>query len=901
MKIYLPIVRFLLFLLTLFSLSPAFADDYKSRLAVSLTSVSMSIGESVNVLVTNPSGTVKVESSNASIASVAYSSNQATIKGIAAGLAYITIKDRYKSIKIPTTVNPRLSVMPASVTLDIGATATLMASNVSGTLTASSANMGIATVSVSNNLLTVKGNAAGLVNLTVKDSKSTLNVPVTVKAPVSVLTVSPNPATVTVGSTTLLTASNVNGQLEANSSNTAIATVTFTNNTVTLKGVAPGTATIMVKDSKTQVNVTVTVTAATSGLTVSPQQLSVTVGSTANITVTNATGTVTAISSNTSLARVTYANNVATVTGIAATLSGSPVTISIKDSSGTTKTVSVTVLSSSTSSSGYTLLAWNDLGMHCMDGLDFSIFTILPPYNTLHAQLKDKSGTLVTSNVVLTYEAVADTYLPFSPANPSINTTSANKTNFWAWIESMTGLKPAPDIGVNLDGLASGAPAPGNPTPSLTPAPMSYNSKFQWFEAEGIPVTPFDDKGNKNFYPLVKVIAKDLTGKELATAINSLPVSDEMTCKGCHASSTTDPTQVKAKPAAGWVNDPNLEKDWKRNILKLHDEREAGLTSFKDALVKVGYNASGLLATADNGKPVLCVACHASNAYYDKENEKSIMQGIPGIRSFTQALHVKHAKVIDPANPTMTLDDSKNRESCYQCHPGSKTQCLRGAMGKSVDASGDLSMSCQSCHGNMSAVGSASRQGWFNEPTCESCHNSGVTGRRATSGVDANGISLIPTDHTFATNADTPVSGLNLYRFSKGHGGLQCEACHGPTHAEYPSLHDSENQQSIALQGHSGPVAECTACHTTIPNTVNGGPHGMHTTGNAWVSQHEHANKNGTATTPSCAYCHGTTEEGTPLSAIKVTKTINAGEFGTKNWPAGYQVSCFSCHNGPNP
>jgi len=86
-----------------------------------------------------------------------------------------------------------------------------------------------------------------------------------------------------------------------------------------------------------------------------------------------------------------------------------------------------------------------------------------------------------------------------------------------------------------------------------------------------------------------------------------------------------------------------------------------------------------------------------------------------------------------------------------------------------------------------------------------------------------------------------------------------------------------------------------------VPTTVNGGPHGMHTTGNAWVKSHQEANKKGTATTPSCAYCHGTTSAGTPLSAIKVKKTINAGDFGTKNWPAGYQVSCFSCHNGPNP
>lgn len=37
-----------------------------------------------------------------------------------------------------------------------------------------------------------------------------------------------------------------------------------------------------------------------------------------------------------------------------------------------------------TSGSGYTVLAANDLGMHCAD-LDYQIFSILPPFNVVHA------------------------------------------------------------------------------------------------------------------------------------------------------------------------------------------------------------------------------------------------------------------------------------------------------------------------------------------------------------------------------------------------------------------------------------------------------------------------------------------------------------------------------------
>jgi hypothetical protein len=460
---------------------------------------------------------------------------------------------------------------------------------------------------------------------------------------------------------------------------------------------------------------------------------------------------------------------------------------------------------------------------------------------------------------------------------------------------------------------------------------MTYNTAFHWFEAEGIPMTPFPDNpkidvnGNniKNFYPTVKVIAKDLAGNVLATTTTVLPVSDEMTCKGCHAStkSIINKAQIAAKPKAtttrplGWVFDPNLDKDWKRNILLLHDQKQFVLDNtrttkiYKNALSSLsakGYMSGGLLPTADSHQPVLCVTCHASNAYFDKLNKKTVMPGIAGIRAFTQVLHLKHALVGDPSSkttPQATLDAEGNRAACYNCHPGSVTQCLRGAMSTKKDTTGNPAISCQSCHGNLAAVGSTARKGWFNEPTCESCHNSAAPGKRAISGVVnvKSGLAIVPTDHTFATNANTPVAGLNLYRFSTGHGGLQCEACHGATHAEYPSTHVDDNTQSVAVQGHSGTVAECKACHTTVPTTVNGGPHGIHTTGDAWVNSHEEANKKGTATTPSCAYCHGTTSAGTPLSAIKVAKTINAGEFGTKKWPAGYQVSCFSCHNGPNP
>jgi len=93
-----------------------------------------------------------------------------------------------------------------------------------------------------------------------------------------------------------------------------------------------------------------------------------------------------------------------------------------------------------------------------------------------------------------------------------------------------------------------------------------------------------------------------------------------MTCKACHTSTvSTNPAEIAAKPAVGWVNDANLDKDWKRNILRLHDEKQLSNPIYKSALIKSNYNSSGLLATVDSGKPILCAGCHASNAYFDKQ------------------------------------------------------------------------------------------------------------------------------------------------------------------------------------------------------------------------------------------------------------------------------------------
>ena len=347
------------------------------------------------------------------------------------------------------------------------------------------------------------------------------------------------------------------------------------------------------------------------------------------------------------------------------------------------------------------MIAWNDLGMHCMDS-DYSVFSILPPFNVLHAQAIDANGHLVTasSTASLTYEAVAD-------PTGSINTSSAGKTNFWDFAQAFFGAPIPVDTGV------AGFDMPGK---ANIPQAMNYTPARATFEALGVPLTPYDDSFVHDFYPMMKVVAHDSKGNPAASTANVLPVSDEMDCRACHGSNTS----AAAMPNGGWVNNPNPEKDYRLNILLLHDQHLTDPVAYQDALNKAGY-PNGLYPSAIAGTPVLCARCHLSNALAPYG-----IIGLPGIKPLTTSVHGLHSKVTDPATG-LALDDTANRSACYRCHPGSTTKCLRGAMGAAVDSQGNMLMQCQSCHGLMSAVGNPNRPGWLDEPSCQNCH----TGRRS--------------------------------------------------------------------------------------------------------------------------------------------------------------------------
>jgi len=315
-------------------------------------------------------------------------------------------------------------------------------------------------------------------------------------------------------------------------------------------------------------------------------------------------------------------------------------------------------------------------------------------------------------------------------------------------------------------------------------------------------------------------------------------------------------------------------------------------------------------------------------------------------KSMSAVMHGFHANVTDlngqslfPAMPAPPGRDplaahTLLEQTCYQCHPGKRTQCLRGAMGQA-------GVVCQDCHGDMAQVGTdfsknqpgggflvfpgfytdanTPRVPWANEPGCGSCHTGDAMSNLTTStGVypaadglrllqawrinDPKATPIVPTNKRFAENVVTAppdnaaVAGNpKLFRVSTGHGGLTCESCHGSTHAEWSSSPvnpaANDNLTPTQLQGHPGTIMECGTCHTAYTGTNLNGPHGMHPVGNSsWISGHHNIADN-TTQKNSCRACHGLHGGGTPLSRVPIARTV-----GSRTFAKGEQVTCTKCH-----
>ena len=587
----------------------------------------------------------------------------------------------------------------------------------------------------------------------------------------------------------------------------------------------------------------------------------------------------------------------------------------------------------------HTVLPFNDLGMHCADLGSYPL-SILPPFNVVNAHAIQKGTTganrpriLNDSNIELRYSAASN---PNDPVGAdSINSTSQNfpvgvsagqaqirKSDFWDDFQSsgktiaallFPGLNPVPDEGLQtIDNPDHGRFMPGIANPYSANDPQLfglYLTNKKWFTSQGVPMTPVDDKGRFNSYPLLRVQMVDKsTGNVLATSDVVTPVSTEVDCRDCHTINLVgaDPAARQGANAPQYF-DPatadraDVEIAAKKNILALHD--------FKHGTDFIAVD-----------EPVLCASCHRSNALATVGGP----QGDTSLDNMSRVMHGFHGRLQIDGNGDLLRDaqgepilsDPQNlagsdplipfgpdipmEQNCFLCHPGKITQCFRGAMYTA-------GQQCDDCHGDLLAVGGEyllpsghPREPWADEPKCGSCHTGVGSDPVRKLNYDPNDPAAAPLPaktQRFVENSNT------LYRESlDGHAGIGCESCHGSPHAIWPNRNDNANDNvtAIQLQGHKGTITECTTCHkaNSFPNGTLDGPHGMHPVNDPnWIKDHEDFAK-GRGKGDSCAACHGADHRGTRLAKTPVDRVLRDRKGKVQaRVKAGDIVSCDLCHS----
>jgi hypothetical protein len=361
----------------------------------------------------------------------------------------------------------------------------------------------------------------------------------------------------------------------------------------------------------------------------------------------------------------------------------------------------------STSDTGYkaapatgtmVVLAWNDLGMHCMNQ-DFSELMILPPYNTLHAQVINRGGDpqIVTGGVTVRYTVPE-------------NTHSADKCNFWDYANALLGASPAPNIGLTGHGLAG------------TMSPLLASEGRNDWNVTGIPITPINDAGVEDPYNVAMVTVESgavVTARTQAV----VPVSWEISCDLCHFTPGGSPaTDILQKHDA--LHGTDLVNSKPVLCGSCHAQPPLGLTGSPGVpSLSSAIHTAHSTRMASAGLTVECYACH------------------PGIRtqclrdvmySAGETCHDCHGTMAQVGNPARQSWVDEPR--CSQCHnvAGHEYEQPGVLYRNSIGHNG---VHCAACHGsphaitptivaddNLQAIALQGHSGTIN--TCTVCHTS---------------------------------------------------------------------------------------------------------------------------------------------------------------------------------
>lgn len=290
------------------------------------------------------------------------------------------------------TTNPSLyTTAPAQVSITPGTNAVYTIGGGNGTYTATSSNTNVITASVNGNSLTVTGVAPGTANIAITDTagdKVTIAVTTISQA---LFTTAPEGVSITPGTSAVYAIGGGSSPYSAASSNTNVATVSVSGNSLTVTGIAPGTANINLTDAAGgKVTIAVATTSSQALFTTAPRQVSITPGTSGVYAIGGGNGPYSATSSNTSVAKVKVSGTALTIESI----TSGKATIAVTDSTGQSVAVDVAFDDPTWSAEPLFITAPTDITLPYAGAVSYFIAGGVPPYTA-----SSSSPTAVVASV----------------------------------------------------------------------------------------------------------------------------------------------------------------------------------------------------------------------------------------------------------------------------------------------------------------------------------------------------------------------------------------------------------------------------------------------------------------------------------------------------------------------
>ena len=314
----------------------------------------------------------------------------------------------------------------------------------------------------------------------------------------------------------------------------------------------------------------------------------------------------------------------------------------------------------------YVVLAWNDLGMHCLNPT-YDKLVILPPYNTVVAQVVRRGNPpqILTAGITVDYRVLNNTS---SYGKRSYGQFWDNAVPLFGGIFGFASLDH--DVGLLGNGLSGTMARSGN-----------------LFTAVGIPVVPVNDGGTWNPYQVGVITVKNDAGATLIETQATIPTSDEMHCDRCHGAEAF--TDILAKHDA--ENETDLLGSTPVLCADCHGDPALGLAGEGSSGVYLSEAVHGFHADKD----ATCYDCHPGPV-------TACSRSIEHTSSDGNCVTC-HGTMAEVAN---SIESGRvpwaGEPACADCHGAVTGVATANVLYR--NAAGHGGVSCPACHGSPHAM-----------------------------------------------------------------------------------------------------------------------------------------------------------------------------------------------------